>query len=109
MLYGLPAALATIVCLTGCSTLYAKKDEPRGPTFSLTNDYHTPDVPPHLVKCIEQQPKGGATADELVVNRMQTDAERKACSEAILKWYKDLQAANAGKAPVPVKKSAAKK
>jgi len=90
------------VCLTACSTLYAKKDDAPEPRFALVNDYRTPDVPPHLERCIKQQPKGGATADELVVNRMQTDAERKACAEALLKWYKDLQAANAGKKPPPM-------
>jgi hypothetical protein len=104
---GLLLALTSAVCLTACSTLYAKKDEPKGPQFSLTNDAHTPDIPPHLVKCIKQDAKPGKTADEMVVNRMQTDAERRACSEALLKWYKEIQAAN-GKPPVPERKPAAK-
>ena len=68
---------------------------------ALLNDAKTPDVPLHLVKCIEKEPPKAATADARVVNLKLTADERKACAKAILAWYKQIQAANKPAAAKP--------
>jgi hypothetical protein len=54
-----------------------------------------PDVPKHLVKCIDSAPKNPpeASADQKVTALKLNADERRACSKAILAWYKKLQAA----------------
>lgn len=79
---------------------------PQKPVPVAVNEVKTPDVPPHLVKCIEKQPAAGKTANEKVINTKKTADERLACARAILAWYKQVQAANK-KAEVTVKSSAA--
>lgn len=94
-----PALLATLmtlaVCLTACSDLWevSKAELPKDVAV-LQNDARTPDIPAHLVKCINTAPKPGKTADEVVTNLKLTADERKACAAAILAWYKELQKAN---------------
>lgn len=102
-LYSLSAlalALTLGVSLTGCSSL---SDEMAGWSQAakevkaaevVSSDVKTPDIPAHLVKCIQKDPKPGATADQYVANLQLTNDERKACAKAILAWYKDLQKAN---------------
>lgn len=85
------------------------------------DDFRTPDIPPHLQRCIErtrtiklpkappakpkekQPPKDDGdkprrppvtdTADGLVIDQLADAEERKACYAAMLKWYKALQEA----------------
>lgn len=95
----LPALVILIVgaaFLTGCSELLAEMNaQAKEPVPQVVqNDAKMPDVPPHLVKCIEAAPKPGATADQKVANLKLTADERKACAKAILAWYKTIQAAN---------------
>ena len=53
-----------------------------------------PDIPAHLVKCIEKEPPAANTADKKVLALKLTAEERKACAKAILAWYRQIQAAN---------------
>ena len=52
----------------------------------------SPDIPPHLVKCINRDVKKGETANDKVVALKQAAEERKVCAQAILAWYKSVQA-----------------
>lgn len=87
--------------LTGCASLsddvavWSQAQKEAKVAEVVNNDVKTPDIPPHLVKCIQKDPKPGATADQYVANLQLTSDERKACAKAILAWYKDLQKANA--------------
>jgi hypothetical protein len=62
-------------------------------TFFRT-DTKLPDIPSHLVKCIEKEPPAANTADKKVLALKLTAEERKACAKAILAWYRQIQAAN---------------
>lgn len=59
----------------------------------LTGDAPTilPDMPPHLVKCINNKPKAGKDANEKVANHIKAADERKACMKAMLDFYKQVQ------------------
>lgn len=108
----------TAVSLTACSTLLEDMTAANAalPPAVVANNAAVanpaplpapklPEVPPHLVKCVEAAPKtpptksGKATANEKVAALKLTADERKECARAILAWYKRLQAAEAaGKA-----------
>lgn len=62
------------------------------PNIVVHSDAYYPDIPPHLVKCLDKKPRPGETADEKVTNRIATEKAKAACSKAILKWYEELQA-----------------
>ena len=84
---------ATAVCLGACSMLSASgKEEPS--VKIVSNDAHLPDVPKHLAHCVQKQPAAGDTADQMVLNRVEVDEERRACGRALLRWYTEVQAAN---------------
>ena len=102
-------ALTLAVCLTACSMI---SDDAKAHTalaeaveapkkVPLANDVKTPDVPKHLVKCINKEPPKGKDANEMVTNQILTAEERKACAKAILAWYKQIQAANKKTTPKP--------
>ncbi len=99
--FALRALVAMLaVCLTACSDYLKEWDnealgqaQPK-PAPVAEAKPATPDIPPHLVKCIEKTPPPGKTADEKVKAITKTDAERKACAKAILAWYKEVQKAN---------------
>jgi uncharacterized protein YeaC (DUF1315 family) len=69
----------------------------------VQSDVKTPDIPAHLVKCIEKPPLAGKTADEKVTNLKLTAEQRKECAKAILAWYKEIQKANKKTAAVATK------
>jgi hypothetical protein len=81
------------------TALAGTAEAPKAPP--LSNDVKTPDIPKHLVKCIEKEPSKGATANEMVTNQILTAEERKQCAKAILAWYKQIQAANKKTTPKP--------
>lgn len=96
-------ALTTSVSLTACSTLsddakawtaLGRAPDPREAEV-VTNDMANPppDIPPHLVKCIEKKAPAGKTANDKVTNELKTADERRFCMKAILTWYKELQRA----------------
>ena len=58
------------------------------------NETKLPDIPGHLVKCIEKEPPTATTADKKVLALKLTADERKACAKAILAWYRQIQTAN---------------
>ena len=96
----LALTLTAGVFLTGCSSLsedvasWSQAQKEVKAAEVVSNDVKTPDIPPHLVKCLQKDAKPGATADAYVANLQLTNDERKACAKAILAWYKDLQKAN---------------
>lgn len=65
-----------------------------------------PDLPPNIVACLKKneelrqkaKAKGVSTADEMVLNEVQSEDERNACTKAMLDWYRGLQKANKPKA-----------
>lgn len=95
----LPAAILA-ASLTGCST---PSDGASSPELQVkpvvSNDAKTaPELPPHIVKCLNKQPEPADNADAMVLNQLAADEERRACSLALLKWYRGLQAAQAKQA-----------
>jgi hypothetical protein len=115
LLLGQALAMTLAVSQTACSTLL---EDVTGPNAALPPAVAAqanpaplpapklPEIPPHLVKCVETAPKTPptkdgkpATADQKVTALKLTADERRLCSKAILAWYKKLQAAEtAGKA-----------
>src|SRR5262245_23740924 len=90
------AAMTLAVSLTACSELLATETQAAAvlsdpPKLSETK---LPDIPGHLVKCIEKEPPKADTADKKVLALKLTAEERKACAKAILAWYRQIQAAN---------------
>jgi hypothetical protein len=108
-------AMTLAVSQTACSTLL---EDVTGPNAALPPAVAAqanpaplpapklPEIPPHLVKCVETAPKTPptkdgkpATADAKVAALHLTAEQRRECAKAILAWYKRLQAAEAaGKA-----------
>ena len=104
--YALLALVATIaVSLTACSDLLKEQDKLASELAPkvVQNDVKTPDIPAHLVKCVQAPPKPGETANEKVVNLKLTAEERKKCAVAILAWYKEIQKANKTASAAPKK------
>lgn len=92
----LALGLTLAVSLTACSELLATETQAAAvlsdpPKLSETK---LPDIPSHLVKCIEKEPPAANTADKKVLALKLTAEERKACAKAILAWYRQIQAAN---------------
>jgi hypothetical protein len=92
----LALGLTLAVSLTACSELLATETQAAAvlsdpPKLSETK---LPDIPGHLVKCIEKEPPAASTADKKVLALKLTAEERKACAKAILAWYRQIQAAN---------------
>ncbi len=83
--------LISIASLQGCSTLFKKDGEKLNVKPLVSNDYHTPDMPPALVRCLKKQSKTGTTADELVINKLEHEAERDLCVHKLLAWYESTQ------------------
>jgi len=98
----LPAALTLAASLMGCSSISedvktwglastpAQAAEVKAAETKVTE---LPDIPPHLQKCIDKKAKAGKSADQKVLNEIQSADEKRACMRAILAWYKELQAA----------------
>lgn len=88
------------VCLTACSTLsenakqWSETAKAEEAAKVVQSDVHTPDIPKHLVKCLDKKAAKADSADQAVANELLTADERKACAKAILAWYKEIQAAN---------------
>lgn len=67
----------------------------------LAGDYRTdlpklPDIPEHLKHCVSDKPDA-TTADKIVLNQKATIEEQRACQDALIKWYADVQKAQAAK------------
>lgn len=94
----------------------AKERQEEAAKAVVTNDVKTPDIPPHVEKCVryglalskkqtaqnakkgkdkqERPPAAQPSADELVLAEVQTAEERQKCARAVLTWYKQIQEAN---------------
>ena len=101
--YALSALLATAsVYLTACSDLLKEAEaaqlagstpRPAEPAAkAAVADVKSPDVPAHLVKCVNRKPAKADGADGKVIALKQNKEEIQACSKKILEWYKSLQA-----------------
>lgn len=89
------------VFLTACSDLLkeaqaaqlAEAPKPAEPAAkAAVADIKSPDVPAHLVKCVNRKPAKADGADGKVIALKQNKEEIQACSKKILEWYKSLQA-----------------
>lgn len=90
-------ALTLGASLTGCANFseeaaaWNQQAKEQKAAEVVSGDVKTPDIPPHLVKCLMKDPKPGATADQYVANLHLTNEEKKVCAKQILAWYKELQ------------------
>jgi hypothetical protein len=97
-------ALTLAVSLTGCSSFLELAQEAEAkqvvPAAAVAEAQPKPDIPPHLVKCIEKEKPvpAKATADALALHQKERAEFKKACGKAILQWYKEVQKADAAKA-----------
>lgn len=94
--------LGITACLPACSNLsdLVKPGEALR-TGPLLGDYRSelpklPDIPEHLKHCVTEKTEG-KTADQIVLNQKQTIEEQRACQDALIKWYADVQKAQAAK------------
>ena len=95
----LPAALLTAgVFPTQCSTLSslgAINPLPVQPAVIARSEPEYPDVPPQILRCLEERAKQGATADETVTNQLEVEKKKEACVAALKRWYAGVRSAKA--------------